>query len=259
MSYSAFDLSDPTSIDSLSKAFESHKIRRIVTKARKVPEIDMSNPNPTQPFQGLNGRWYKINAGNGQYNCYLFAMGWVFSTPNFEVGNPGVLSKDKRPSSKEEFVEFITSDLSKVGRNVHEVIYGQNIPVRLHKAQPSTYWVKVYFIGDDISSFHIARKDELSGRWVHKLGWTEPPKVICENLEFKGWYELLTHYYPQFSDFSPEELKAMANLMNIPLYGSITKSRWESRDNAGYKAYEADKSPDHFIYFEPYCVMRIDE
>ena len=66
----------------------------IVTKARKVPEIDMSNPNPTMPFQGLNGRWYKISFPNSQYNCYLFAMGWIFSTPNFEVGLPVSFQQD---------------------------------------------------------------------------------------------------------------------------------------------------------------------
>lgn len=256
--YSPFNLSNPNSLDSLVKAFESHKIRRIVSKARNLPAIDMDNPNPTMPFQGMNGRWYKITAPNGQYNCYMFAMGWIFSTPNFEVGNPGILSASGAiPSSKDEFVDFITSDLAKAGRNVHEVIY--DIPEHLPKAKPSTYWVKVYFVGDDLSTFHIARKDELSGRWIHKLGWKEPPKVICDNLEFKGWYEVLTHYYPQYSSFSPEELKSIASFMNIPLYGSITKSRWENRDNAGYKAYPADLSPDHFTCFEPYCAMRIDE
>lgn len=261
MSYSAFDLNDPNYITNLVKAFESNKIRanRIVIKARKVPEMDMSNPNPTFPFQGLNNRWYKIGVPDGHYNCYLFAMGWPFSTPNLEVGLPGVLSTMSIPSSKDAIVDFITSDLAQAGRDVHEVIMGQDIPERLPKAKPSTYWVKIYFVGEDLSSFHISRKDEVSGRWVHKLGWTEPPKVICDNLEFKGWYELITMYYPDFSKYPPEELESLTKVMNLPLYGSITKSRWESRDNAGYKAYEADKSPDRFIYFEPYCVMRIDE
>ena len=211
--------------------------------------------------QGLNKRWYKIGVPDGHYNCYLFAMGWPFPTLNPEVGLTGFLSGDITtiPSSKDEIVDLITSDLAQAGRNVHEVIMGPDIPERLPKAKPSTYWVKIYFVGDDISSFHIARKDELSERWVHKLGWTEPPKVICDNLEFKGWYELLTTYYPEFSQYPPDELKSLGQMMNLPLYGSITKSRWESRDNAGYKAYAADKRPDAFIYFEPYCVMRIDE
>lgn len=261
MSYSAFDSEDSNYITNIVNAFESHKIRpnRIVTKARKVPKVDMSNPDPTQPFQGLNNRWYKISVPNGHYNCYLFAMGWPFSTPNFEVGLPGFLSNTIIPSSKDDIVNFINSDLAKAGRHVHEVIMGQDIPERLPKAQPSSYWVKIYFVGDDISTFHISRKDELSGRWIHKLGWTEPPKVICDNLEFMGWYELLTTYYPEFSQYPPDELKSLGQMMNLPLYGCISKSRWESRDNAGYKAYEADKSPDRFIYFEPYCVMRIDE
>lgn len=251
---------NPVSKDIDVSKFRKNKVTQVVFRSKKGPKNYIEdNPNPADKFLGKDGKWYTIGFPSDLFNCYLFAMGWTVKAKNSGYGIPGFLV-GKLPRNQEEIKEYIIEDLAAVGRKVHEILSEDEIPEELPAAEKGTYWVKIYFYNEGIGSFHIARKDEQSGRWVHKLGWTAPCKVICDNLELGTDYDAIIEENPELKSL----LKTIPREMFMQ-YASefghigIVKSRWEDRDNAIYKAYDSEKSPNDFITFVPKWVMRIDE
>ena len=259
----------PPNINPFKEQIDVESLRRntnrnLVVKINKVPTgVALDNPNPCHPFMGKDGKWYKLIAPTGVYNCYLFAMGWIINAPNTGYGVPGFLS-GTMPQTPEDFLNFMVDDLAKVGRKAYELYRSYDIPEVLPPATPGTYWVKIFFRdSEDISTYHIARKDEVSGRWIHKLGWEAPCKVICENLEFGRLTGALLDLYPNLREIAskiPKEyLETYIARINLPPVLGITKSRWEEKDNASYFAYNSETNPDKFLEFHPEWVLRIDE
>lgn len=236
----------------------------IVVKTNKKPtDFSFDNPNPVGPFMGKNGKWYKIVLQNSfPSNCYLTAMRWITPVKNNLYGVPGFLV-GRVPFTVEEFKDFIVQDLNVCDRHVHEIIEGDVIPEVLPVAERGTYWVKVYFENDNISSFHIAFKHEESGRWIHKLGWEAPVQVVMRNIEYYCPYDELIKD-PQFSKFyhhmSKSEFISFCLSMGLhEMAGGVSKSTWEDKDNAPYFSYSPDTNPDGFRIFKPSFVMRIDK
>ena len=243
--------------------YKKRTVKPVVVRTNKKPrDFDFDNPDPTLPFQGKDGNWYKIIFPEGKYNCYLFAMGWGCSAPNSGYGIPGFLV-GRIPRDVEEIKELIIKDLNAVNRKVYEIYEKDEIPEYLPEANPGTYWIKVYFSDkESIGSFHVSRKHEESGRWLHKMGWEAPAKVVCDNYEI-GY--ILDHISPKHEEIKavlemyPKELiQAFANQLNIPIMG-ITKSKWQDGDDKDYKAYSPDENPKGFTIYRPEWVMRVDE
>jgi len=259
----------PPNINPFEKQVDVESLRRnttrdLVVRINKVPTgVNLDNPDPCHPFMGKDGNWYKIIAPKSVYNCYLFAMGWIINAPNTGYGIPGFMT-GKTPQNSEDFLNFIADDLAAVGRKTYELYHSNEIPETLPPASPNTYWVKVYFKNiEDLSTYHISRKDEVSGRWIHKLGWTAPCKVICENLEFGQLTGELLDLYPHLREvvekIPKQYLDCYLKNIKLPPVLGITRSRWESRDNAPYFAYNPVTNPDKFIEYHPGWVLRIDK
>ena len=243
-------------------SYKERTVKKVLVKTKNKPKnFDYNNPNPTQPFQGKDGNWYKIIFPEGKYNCYLFAMGWGCSAPNSAYGIPGFLV-GRVPRNLEEIKELIVKDLNAVNRKVYEIYEKEEIPKYLPAAKSGTYWIKVYFSNDSIGSFHVSRKDEESGRWLHKMGWEAPPKVVCDNYEIGCNLEHVSSKHGEIEKvlkmYPIELIQALANQLNIPIMG-VTKSKWQSQDDANYMAYSPDDNPNEFTVYEPKWVMRVDE
>jgi hypothetical protein len=236
----------------------------IVVRTNKKPvDFRPDNPDPEGPFMGKDGKWYKIVLKNRFYsNCYLTAMKWITPVKNNLYGIPGFLV-GKVPFTLEEIKECIIQDLNVCGRRVHEIIEADDIPEALPAAEKGTYWVKGYYESDNIGSFHIAFKHEESGRWIHKLGWQAPVKVVMRNIEYYCPYDdlmknpLIAEFYNHMS--RSEFISFCLSTGLYSLTGGVSKSTWEDKDNAPYFSYSPDTNPNGFTVFNPAFVMRIDE
>ena len=247
--------------------FKSTTVRKVLKETDKNFSYEKTNPNPIEAFPGIDGKWYIIDFPSKRFNCYLFSLGWTIDIgPKIGYGYPGIMI-GKLPKSKMESVNFIMHDLNAVGREVHELYMG-DIPKKLPKAEEGTYWIKVFFVkGTDEKeweTFHTARKDEASGRWLHKLGWYAPAKVMLNNLEFSTFHDYLMQNNQSFRKLSGvlprEKLKEVFGILGYDIDEKfVTRSKLETKDNAPYKAYNPEENPNEFIIYEPYAVLRIDE
>ena len=211
----------------------------------------------------MDGRWYKIVVPAYAGNCYAFALGIIYNARNTGYYIPGFLV-ERYPLSKEEVPDLITKDLAVLDRKVHEVIMHDDIPETLPKAAPNTYWVKIMF--ENKANFHITRLDEVSGRWIHVLGWGNPPKVVVRNLEIA---DPIQEMYSQMvkdgsippvlsPDKAMEYIKEMAASTGISLPSRVSKCKYEDDARASFLAYDPKTKVDGFVEFETYAVMRID-
>ena len=247
------------------KIFKKRTQRQLVVKTNHANnDYDESNPDPTCTFKGVDGKWYKFIVKPFMGNCYAFALGIIYDAKNTGYYIPGFLV-ERYPLSKEEVTTLIAQDLNVLGRKVHEVILYDDIPETLPKAAPNTYWVKVMF-GDSHMNFHIARLDDVSGRWIHVLGWKNPPKVFMRNLETVNPVQeqlnqlINTGTIPAgvSHDEVIEYIKQIADSMGVDLRPYVVKSDYEVDARASYLAFNPDKKSDGFIEYKTYAVMRID-
>lgn len=235
---------NPTRVD--PKKIKKATTHQLIEAGERPVDFNAGNPNPYEAFQGQNGQWYKLKSWSCRGNCYAYAMGWAIDAATTGWFIPGFLV-GRIPRDESEIIPCICDDLKKVGRAVHQVIMEDEIPEQLPEAPKGTYWVKLYLNGDFITGFHIARKDEITGRWIHKLGWACPPKVVMDNKE--------AGYPPEIKE-SIEFLQFMGLPINVPK--DVIASNWETNDRASYKARDPESCKDFEIY-EPFAVMLIDE
>ncbi len=115
-------------------------------------------------------------------------------------------------------------------------------------------------------NFHICRLDELSCRWIHVLGWGNPPKVVMRNLEIE---DPIQEMYSQMvkegkipavlsKDVAFDYIKELCEFGHIPLTPWVSKSRYEEDARAPFLAYDSETKVDGFVEFETYAVMKID-
>ena len=230
-----------------------------ITKTTSKPVSSGKLINPYEPFLGTNGRKYEIaykSGLNATTNCYAFAMGWfAAATDKYVDYIPGFLAK--KPFSFDKIHELIQADLETVGRKVYEILY--DIPEKLPDSEG--YWVKgVMFKREGkIPEFHIMRKDRKSGRWIHKMGWEYPPKLVIRNIEFKDKMDAAIELMGGMQDLPIEEIKELVK-MYLPeeVYSgvTVTKNEPESDDSADYISLaEANERQ----VFETLWAMRISE
>lgn len=247
--------------------FKAKTVKTVLSETEANLRYEKDNPDSTGAFPGIDGKWYVINFPCERYNAYMFALGWTIEVGSkVGYGYPGIMS-GKLPSSKMECVQLIMNDINAVGRQVHEIIM-QRFPRKLPKAEKGTYWIKIFFaqgtIDTDWSTVHLARKDEASGRWLHKLGWVSPPKVMTDNLEVSTIYDWILKNNPRIRE-SEKRLPPGTTKNFLKGFGYnldekiVSKSKLETRDNAPYKAYNPEEDEIHFKVYEPYAILRIDE
>jgi len=164
----------------------SKTMKEVVYGSYEYPSwIKNFQPDPTGFFPGKDpeGCWYLINWPsnyNAVTNGYAFAMGWyAVDRNNLHMYTPGFLCHQK-PKSKEAMVAAMLQDLKECGRNVFELYSLKYVPKKLPDADPGSYWIKVFFCDDDPKSFHVARKDTISGKWIHKPGYDKLPEVMMK-------------------------------------------------------------------------------
>ena len=222
--------------------------------------------NPYAPFEGVDGKTtFAISYPkelNNSTNCYSFALGIRAKGNPTRDFYPGFLSGF--PLSLEfadNIEERVRADLTALGRKVHEIIYADNIPVHLPMAKNGTVWIKALKTPYKEEGIHFMIKNEASGRWIHKMGWYMPPKVVVRNLEVRSDFEMLLEMYPQykryFSQLGKEAEEIIQKLLESQNLYSLYRSRLEDEDNASYWSF-----PNNATELEEYVslwVMRISE
>ena len=217
--------------------------------------------NPYAPFEGLDGLTYQISYPdelNETTNCYAFALGLRAKgnpqrdyIPGFLAGYNGL------PKDGTELEARVVADIEKLGRKVLEVIHASDIPEHLPKAKVGTVWIKA-LVGECIEGdIHFMVKNEESGRWIHKMGWTMPPKVVVRNLEMKNDVELLCERDPSYKEIV-NMLGGIEFVKSFFSSGSVlAKSELESCDDGAYFA--IPDFEDELKTYKPLWVMRISE
>lgn len=245
------------------KAIKNRSVKslQITTTTTKPAETGMLK-NPYKPFIGINGRRYEIPYKaplNKTTNCYAFAMGWQAAASNKYVDYiPGFLAGMK--FSFDNIPELIRADLEAVDRKVYEVVY--DIPKNLPDSEG--YWVKVViYTNGDIPEFHIMRKDKKSGRWIHKMGWEYPPKLVVRNTEFKDKIDAVIEEMKSrgidLCGMSKEDVKGIAAMFfSEEYYTGITvaKNEPETDDSADYISFSENEEQHTY---KALCAMRISE
>ncbi len=220
-----------------SKSVNSKQVTRPTSK----PISNEALINPYEPFLGIDGRKYEISYKSGlnkNTNCYAFAMGWfTAATDKYVDYIPGFLAKKK--FSFDSIPELIQADLEAVGRKVYEIVY--DIPEKLPEGEG--YWVKGVMMKREgkMPEFHIMRKDPRSGRWIHKMGWEYPPKLVIRNTEFKDKTDVVMEQMKasgiDLLGMSKEDVMGIAAMMFPKEYytgQTVTKNEYETNDSADY-------------------------
>lgn len=241
----------------------TRKTRHLVHITKKpMPKDELVNAYA--PFVGVDGKTtYEISYPanlNEVTNCYAFALGIrAKGNPNRDY-YPGFLSGFPLCwEIADNLEERVRADMAALGRTVHEIFYAGDIPAHLPRAENDTVWIKALKSPYKEEGIHFMVKNEASGRWIHKLGWYMPPKVVVRNLEVRSDLERVLEMYPHFknrlaqlSKQDEEFIRAMCG----NLY-SLTSSRLEDEDNASYWSF-----PENATELEEYLplwVMRISE
>ena len=237
-----------------------------LVKARSIINLVVEDElNESKTFKGVDGKKYRINWDNSvnEYtNCYAFAMGWEYAINGMFGYIPGMFS-GRLPEKCADFKDCIIGDLKALGRKVYDFIEGKDIPKELPNCDDNSYWIKAMVISDNnLASFHIARKDEESGRWLHKVGFKEPT-ILMRNIELTPDYsKIYNHVYFRPRDgFKPTEKDIInfATMFRIS-YQEITKSVVETDDNASYFDYApVFYRVDTLTEFYPLWAMRIEK
>lgn len=238
----------------LKKRSQTSKQVTVVTN-KPVPQE--AKVDPYQPFYGVDGKKYVIAFKpnlNTKTNCYAFAMGWAMAADDkYSDYIPGFLCG--KSFEYEWIVDLIKEDLEAVGRKVYEIVY--DIPESLPDGEG--YWVKgVMCYEGEHPKFHIMRKDKNSGRWIHKMGWEYPPKVVVKKTEFKDKLDVVIEM-AGLQMFRKEVILDVVR-QNFPPHmykgKELIRSEIETDDSAPYVAYTGD---DTTLTFEPLWAMRISE
>lgn len=219
--------------------------------------------NAYAPFEGKDGRTYEISYPanlNECTNCYAFSLGIRAKGDPRRDYFPGFLSGYPLCFEIANDLEGrVRGDLAALGRTVFEVIYAGDIPAHLPKAESGSVWIKALQSPSKEEGIHFMVKNEASGRWIHKLGWFSPPKVVVRNLEVRSDFEAVLQMYPEYRarlvELGPEG-EAFIRGMCGNLY-SLASSRLEDEDNGPYWSF-----PENATELEEYkvlWVMRISE
>jgi len=252
-----------------SKAMNIQKARNATSKTRnlvhptKKPMPKAECVNPYAPFEGVDGKTYEISYPtnlNEVTNCYAFALGIRAKGdprrdyfPGFLAGYPFCME------ICENLDERVRADLEALGRTVHEFYAGEDIPKCLPRAKPGTVWIKALKTPKADEGMHFMVKHEASGRWIHKMGWFSPPKVVVRNLKVRSDLDMVLEenpvYRERFLELDPEDREMFrAALGNMK---SLASSVLEYEDNASYWALPEDA--EEFDEYKPLWVMRISE
>ena len=250
---------DSKAVDETQKQsfYKSRTLGTLVFRSKsKVYYHD--NPNPAGPFRGKDGKCYEIIFPDGNQNSYYNAMGWTVTVKNPRYGIPGFLV-GRMPDSVDSILELVTADLAAVDRNVYEVIEEIDIPEELPKAEKNTCWIKIYFSQkDDWETFHFARKDEKSGRWIHRFDWEDKSTVVCD-FEYEDYCKILMKENPEIKELMRgvpvDAFCHFAKKLGLPKK-VITKAVWQSTDGSGIAAF--DPEGEVMVEYNPKWVMRID-
>ena len=226
-------------IDMLRRMTRLDITERCWPRDGRIPEIN-TNPNKYDIFLGEDRRLYHISVKYTFGNCYSTAMGWMLNAPDECWYMPGFTCGEKSTDIS-KYTGLIMDDLEAVGRHVYTIIQGNCIPQKLPPAENGRYWIKTMKSdAEGFAGFHIARKDETSGRWIHRFGHNARPSVFMRNLQ-------IDYRYKAASD---EQAK------DIPMHISLWE--YETDDNASYMAYLPQLSKDGFVEYKPMCAMLID-
>ncbi len=236
--------------------------KRSVTSSLITFETNKNVPkdeciNPYAPFYGVNGKKYLIGYDKKLYettNCYAFAMGWLVEASNkYDDYVPGFLAGV--PYSVYVAEEIVRADLEAVGRKVYEVLY--DIPKELPDGEG--YWIKFLHCPENGElDAHFMRKDKKSGRWIHKMGWSMPPKLCVRNLEFKEKMDVVLSSVDLMGIPRAEAERLIKAMLPKEVYSgkTLVKSEIETDDSAGYVSFsEADK----IVKYQAVWAMRISE
>lgn len=213
--------------------------------------------NTLAPFKGVDGKNYLIGYDKKSYettNCYAFAMGWQLAATNrYDDYVPGFLAQ--KPYSVALAEKLVREDLEKLGRTVYEVVY--DVPKQLPDGEG--YWIKFLECPEkgDLGA-HFMRKDKKSGRWVHKMGWALPPKVVVRNLEICDKLEYVMKQY-NIVGFSREEVINMISpFLSKEVYTGkmLVRSEIETDDSADYISFTED---DRLETYKTVWAMRVSE
>lgn len=241
------------SVSSIKKC--SKRSNQITFKTNKKAD---SGPmlNPYYPFKGIDGNTYLIGYNdtlNNVTNCYAFVMGWQIKGKCGEDFVPGSISGLQY--SLENLEELVRSDVETVGREVYEVVY--DIPENLPDSEG--YWIKALYCKErGYDAVHFMRKDKKSGRWIHKVGWMMPPKLVIRNVEFKKKIDAILES-PMLQGVPKSMAESMLKMMcDESMYKGITvtKVAVEERDDAEYVSFTEGDEIDKYV---PLWAMRISE
>ena len=231
----------------------SNQITFTTNKSAPVSEC----VNPYEPFMGTDGKTYIIGYDkklNSCTNCYAFAMGWILKAGNkYDDYVPGFLAG--KPFSVSTSANLVKEDLEQVGRKVYEIVY--DVPKELPDGDG--YWIKfLHCPGKGELDAHFMRKDKKSGRWIHKMGWSAPPKVCVRNLEFKTKKEVLLSS-PEVAGIPEAEVETILQMM-FPkeMYEGmmLIRNEIETDDSADYVSLT---ETDRVMNYKTLWAMRVSE
>lgn len=163
------------------------------------------------PFYGENRRVYRISYQETlipHTNCYSYAMGWRSTGTRGKDYNPGFITGQKC-TGIDDLEQLVKSDLEAVGRKSIETL--RSIPQHLPKPQEG-YWIKaLYCKKKGPKSIHFMVKDNKSGRWLHKVGWENPPTLVTKLVGYTTDRDLLLAS-DVLKEYSKEEVEAALHM-----------------------------------------------
>lgn len=226
----------------------------------------MSIPNfthATAPFAGKDHNYYEIlwdTNLNATTNCYAFALGLTHPDLSKSDYHPGFISGKTRisdvPTTADGLLEAVGNDLKRLSRNVLEVHRADagKLPrtLQYHYADGS-YWIKLMQEEGNPLNWHFAMLDPNSGRWLHKMGYGDPPKPLYHQADFKTHKEILLE---QFQPGSFEEYFTQQVLAFTPDTDSLISTTYylEEDDSAGFASLYRNTK---IIHYNAVWVIRV--
>ena len=216
----------------------------MITFVTNKPVPNEPAVNTLAPFKGVDGKNYLIGYDKKLYevtNCYAFAMGWQLPAYNkYDDYVPGFLSG-------KVYSEVLAEKL--------EVVY--DIPKELPDGEG--YWIKFLQCPKkgDLGA-HFMRKDKKSGRWVHKMGWSLPPKVVVRNLEVCDKIDFVMRQYNLVGLAREDVLNMVKPYLSKEVYSGkmLVRSEVETDDSADYVSFTED---DSLETYKAMWAMRVSE
>lgn len=229
----------------------------MITFVTNKPVPNEPAVNTLAPFKGVDGKNYLIGYDKKLYevtNCYAFAMGWQLPAYNkYDDYVPGFLSGKVYSEVLAE--KLVREDLERVGRTVYEVVY--DIPKELPDGEG--YWIKFLQCPKkgDLGA-HFMRKDKKSGRWVHKMGWSLPPKIVVRNLEVCDKIDFVMRQYNLVGLAREDVLNMVKPYLSKEVYTGkmLVRSEVETDDSADYVSFT---EADSLETYKAMWAMRVSE